>query len=52
MLFSLRKGDTLPNLIFENTQVNFVEYHKRLGVNLSTTGQWTTHVDNILASAS
>jgi hypothetical protein len=52
MLFSLRKGDSLPNLIFENTQVNFVQDHKHLGVTLSTNGQWTTHIDNILTSAS
>ena len=52
MLFTLRKGDSLPNLIFENIPVNFVQDHKHLGVTLSTNGQWTTHIDNILTSAS
>ena len=41
-----------PNLIFNNTIIQFVNDHKHLGLTLSNTGQWHKHIENILASAS
>lgn len=52
VLFSLKTCENLPKLIFEGTQIKFVEHHKHLGVTLSSNGHWDAHVENILQSAS
>lgn len=39
------------NIIFDNDRVEIVENHKHLGITLSNSGQWTTHIDNILSAA-
>ena len=44
--------DDLPKLIFQDTEMLFVEYHKRLGVSLSSNDHWDTHIENITQSAS
>lgn len=45
MLFSPRPVDYLPSLNFNNTNINFVENHKHLGVTFSCNGQWKTHIE-------
>ena len=40
-----------PHLIFDNVVINFVDTHKHLGVTLSSNGQWHTHIENIVSSA-
>ena len=52
VLFSLKPYDRLPSLVFENTNIQFVENHKHLGVTLNSKGQWNAHIDTILQSAS
>ena len=38
-LFTLKKLDFFPHLIFDNVVINFVDSHKHLGVTLSSNGQ-------------
>ena len=38
--------------MFENTQIEFVENHKHLGLTLSNTGKWNCHIDNIAKTSS
>ena len=52
ILFSLKREQNLPCLMFDNTEISFVEHHKHLGVTLSSNGHWSTHIENILSSAS
>ena len=51
VLFTLNKIDILPHLIFDNIAISFVDNHKHLGVTLSSNGQWHTHIENIVNSA-
>jgi len=51
ILFSLKNVQNFPRLLFDNTEIAFVESHKHLGVTLSSNGQWSTHIGNILSSA-
>ena len=41
----------LPQLVFDNIPINFVDSHKHLGVTFSSTGQWHSHIENIVLSA-
>ena len=52
ILFTLRLLDHLPQLIFDGTPIKFVFEHKHLGLTLSSNGQWHSHIDNIITSAS
>ena len=52
VLFTLKKLDFLPQLVFDNITISFVDSHKHLGVTLSRNGQWHSHVENIVNSAS
>ena len=52
IMFSLRNVENPPQLVFQNVDINFVEYHKHLGITLGSNGSWSNHIDNILASAS
>ena len=51
VLLTFKKLDVFPNLIFDNGVINFVDSHKHLGVAFSSTGQWHTHIENIIFSA-
>ena len=48
VLFTLKKLDFLPQLVFDNIPISFVDSHKHLGVTLSSNGQWHSHVENIV----
>lgn len=50
--FSLNKGDTNPHLMFNNTQLTYVENHKHLGITFNQNGSWHNHISNITLSAS
>ena len=50
-LFTLKKINILPQLIFDIIPINFVDSHKYLGVTFSITGQWHSHIENIVLSA-
>ena len=52
LFFSLRNIDTLPKLTFNGTDISFVDNHKHLGLTLSSDGHWSSHIENILKSAS
>ena len=39
VLFTLKKLDFLPQLVFDNIPISFVDNHKHLGVTLSSTRQ-------------
>ena len=52
VLFTLKKLDFLPQLVFDNIPISFIDSHKHLGVTLSSNGQWHSHVENIVNSAS
>ena len=51
ILFTLKQLEQFPNLIFNNTLIQFVKDHKHLGLTLSNKGQWHKHIENILTSA-
>ena len=51
VLFTLKKINILPQLIFDNIPINFVDSHKDLGVTFSSTEQWHSHIENIVLSA-
>ena len=51
VLFTLKNNYILPQLIFDNIPINFVDSHKDLGVTFSSTGQWHSHIENIVLSA-
>ena len=40
VLFTLKKLNFLPQLVFGNIPISFVDNRKQLGVTLSSTGQW------------
>ena len=40
VIFTLKKINILPQLIFDNILFNFVDSHKHLGVTFSSTGQY------------
>ena len=50
ILFTLKQLEQFPNLIYNNTLIQFVKDHKHLGLTLNNNGQWHTHVENILTS--
>lgn len=52
ILFSLRKPDILPDLIFDDVKIDLVDQHKHLGLTFNSNGKWNEHVENILSSAS
>ena len=52
VFFTLKKLDFLPQLVFDNIPISFVDSHKHLGVTLSNNGQWHVHVENIVNSTS
>ena len=51
VLFTLKKLDSYPHLIFDYVVINSVDSHKHLGVTLSSNGQWHAHIENIVSSA-
>ena len=51
VLFTFKKLDFFPKLLFDNIPISFVDGHKHLGVTLSSTGQWHSHIENIAKSA-
>ena len=52
VLFTLKKLEFFPQLVFDNIPISFVDSHKHLGVTLSSTSQWHSHIENIIKSAS
>ena len=44
VLFTLKKLDVFPQLVFDNIPISFVDSHNYLGVTLSSTGQWHSHI--------
>ena len=51
VLFTLKKINILPQLIFDNIPINFVDNHKHIDATFSSTGQWHSHIENIVLSA-
>ena len=51
VLFTLKKLEFFPRLVFDNIPISFVDSHKHLGITLSSTGQWHSHIENIVKSA-
>ena len=51
ILFTLRQSEAFPKLIFENTQLRFVDCHKHLRVTLNLKGQWHDHIEKVVKSA-
>ena len=47
VLFSLKNIEAAPELIFDNTFIDFVDYLKHLGITFSSNGQWHLHIENI-----
>ncbi len=52
MLFSTRPIEHNLKLMFDNTQVTFVDDHKHLGLTFSSNGKWHSHLNKIISSAS
>lgn len=42
-----RNKPTHPPLVFNNTQINNVTFHKHLGITFSNNGTWHTHIQEI-----
>jgi len=38
---------THPKVFFGDTQLDFYEHHKHLGITLSSDGKWTKHIDTL-----
>ena len=51
VLFTLKKLDFFPQLVFDNIPISFVDSHNYLVVTRSSTGQWHSHIQNIDKSA-
>ena len=51
ILFTLKQFENFPDLIFNGTQIQFVDDLKHLGLTLSKNGKWHSHIDKILNSA-
>ena len=49
--FTLIKINIFSQFIFDNIPINFVDSHKQLGVTFSATGQWHSHIENSVLSA-
>ena len=52
VLFTFKKLDFIPQLVFDNIPISSVDSHKHLGVTLRSNWQWHSNVENILDSAS
>ena len=52
VLFTLKKLEFFPQLVFDNILISFVDSHKHLDFTLSSTGQWHSHIENIAKWAS
>ncbi|MCG7877681.1 MAG: reverse transcriptase domain-containing protein [Candidatus Thiodiazotropha endolucinida] len=50
-LFTTKEFEHFPSLLFNDTQIKFVEEHKHLGLTFSSNCKWHNHIDNILNSA-
>ena len=50
MLFTLKQLEQFPNLIFNNTLIQFVKDHKHLRLMSSNNGQWHKHIENLLTN--
>ena len=51
ILFTLEQNIDPPLLLFDQTQVKFVDHHKHLGLTFSFNGKWHEHINAILSSA-
>ena len=51
VLFTLKNIEAFPQLIFDNTIIQFVEDHKHLGITFSSNCQWHIRIENIANSA-
>ena len=51
ILFTVKIFENFPNLIFDGTQIQFVDDLKHLGLTLSKNGKWHSHIENILNNA-
>ena len=51
VLFSLKYFKAFHQLMFDNTQIKFIEDHKHLGITFSHNGQWYTHIEHIANTA-
>ena len=47
VLFTLKKLDLFPQLLFDYIPINFVDSHNHLGVILSSTGQLHSHIETL-----
>ena len=47
VLFTLKKLDLFPQLLFDYIPISFVDSHNHLGVILSSTGQWHSHIETL-----
>ena len=52
IFFSCNDAHHLPNLMFEDVLVNFVESHKHRGLTLSSNAKWHAHIENIITYVS
>ena len=50
-LFTLKKVNIVPQLIFNSIPFNIVDSHKHLGVTCRSARQWHSPVENIVLSA-
>ena len=49
-LFTLKKVNIVPQLIFDIIPFNFIDSHKHLGVTFRSTRQWHSPIENIVLS--
>ena len=49
--FSTKKSSERPSLKFQSFQIEFVSYHKHLGIIFSENLDWSTYIGNIISTA-
>ena len=49
---TLRLTESLLNIIFDGSPIKFITEHNHLGLTFSCNGQWHSHIENIIKSAS
>ena len=49
--FTLKKINIFPHFIFDSIPISFVDSYKQPGVTFGATGQWHSHIENSVLSA-
>ena len=51
ILFTWKHFENFQNLLFDDTQIQFIGNHRHFGLTCSKNGMWHSHTDSILSIA-